>query len=54
MQKKNTILTKNEIVVDTIYAAIHHSKYWVPIHYDTIKDEQNKKSHLLFSKSFTT
>ena len=24
-------------------------KYWMPIHYDTIKDGQNKKSHLLFS-----
>ena len=24
-------------------------KYWMPIHYDTIEDEQNKKSHLLFS-----
>ena len=32
------------------YAAIHHSKYWMPIHYDTIKDEQNKKSDFLFSK----
>ena len=24
-------------------------KYWVPIHYDTIEDGQNKKSHLLLS-----
>ena len=24
-------------------------KYWMPIHHDTIEDEQNKKSHLLFS-----
>ena len=24
-------------------------KYWIPIHYDTIEDGQNKKSHLLFS-----
>ena len=24
-------------------------KYWMPIHYDTIKNGQNKKSHLLFS-----
>ena len=24
-------------------------KYWMPIHYDTIEDGQNKKSHLLFS-----
>ena len=23
-------------------------KYWMPIHYDTIEDGQNKKSHLLF------
>ena len=38
------------IVVDTGYAGIHHSKYWMPIHYDTIEDGQNKKSHLLFSK----
>ena len=30
-------------------AGIHHSKYWMLIHYDTIKDGQNKKSHLLFS-----
>ena len=37
------------IVVDTGYAGIHHSKYWMPIHYDTIEDGQNKKSHLLFS-----
>ena len=28
---------------------IHHSKYWMSIHYDTIEDGQNKKSHLLFS-----
>ena len=40
------------IVVDTGYAGIHHSKYWMPIHYDTIEDGQNKKSHLLFSNSF--
>ena len=37
------------IVVDTGYAGIHHSKYWMPIHYDTIEDGQNKQSHLLFS-----
>ena len=37
-------------MVDTGYAGIHHSKYWMPIHYDTIEDGQNKKSHLLFSK----
>ena len=30
-------------------SGIHHSKYWMPIHYDTIADGQNKKSHLLFS-----
>ena len=30
------------IVVDTGYAGIHHSKYWTPIHYDTIEDWQNK------------
>ena len=41
------------IVVDTGYAGIHHSKYWMPIHYDTIEDGQNKKSHLLFSNHFT-
>ena len=39
------------IVVDTGYAGIHHSKYWMTIHCDTIEDGQNKKSHLLFSKS---
>ena len=37
------------IVVDTGYAGIHHSKYWMPIHYDTIEDGQNKKFHLLLS-----
>ena len=37
------------IVVDTGYAGIIHSKYWMPIHYDTIEDWHNKKSHLLFS-----
>ena len=37
------------IVVDTGYAGIHHTKYWMPIHYDTIEDGQNKKSLLLFS-----
>ena len=29
-------------MVDTGYASIHHSKYWMPIHYD-IKDGQKKK-----------
>ena len=24
------------------YAGIHHSKYWMPIDYDTIEDGQNK------------
>ena len=42
--KNNTILTKNE------HTGIHYSKYWMPIHYDTIEDGQNKKSHLFFSK----
>ena len=32
----------------------HHSKYWIPIHYDTIEDGQNKTSHRLFSKHFST
>ena len=41
------------IVVDADVAGIHHSKYWIPIHYDTIEDGQNKKSHLLFSKEPT-
>ena len=40
--------------MDTGYASIHHSKYWMPIHYDTIEDGQNKKSHLLFSYSDMT
>ena len=31
------------IVVDTGYAGIHHSKYWMPIHYNTIEDGQNKQ-----------
>ena len=26
-----------------VYAGIHHSKYWMLIHYDTIEDGQNKK-----------
>ena len=26
-----------------------NSKYWMPIHYDTIEDGQNKKSYFLFS-----
>ena len=30
-------------------AGIHHSKYRMPIHYDTIEDGQNKTSHSLFS-----
>ena len=30
-------------------AGIHHSKYWMPVCYDTIEDEQSKTSHLLFS-----
>ena len=37
------------IVVDTGKAGIHHSKYCMPIHYDTIEDGQNKTSHCLFS-----
>ena len=46
------VLASNILIVeDTSYAGIHHSKYWMPIHYDTIEDGQNKKSHLLFSKS---
>ena len=40
------------IVVDTGYAGIHHLKYGMPIHYDTIGDGQNKKSHLLFSNLY--
>ena len=28
------------------YAGIHHSKYWMSIHYDIIEDGQNKTSHL--------
>ena len=34
-----------------VAAGIHHSKYWMPIHYDTIEDGQNKTSHRLFSNS---
>ena len=32
------------------YRRIHapRSKSWMPFHYDTIEDKQNKKSHLLF------
>ena len=36
------------IVVDTGYTGIHHSKYWMPIHYDTIEDGLNKKKNLIF------
>ena len=39
------------IVVDTGCAGIHHSKYWMPIHYDKIEDGQNKTSHHLFSNN---
>ena len=35
-------------VVDTGYAGICHSQYWMPIHFDAIEDGQNKNSHLLF------
>ena len=41
-------------MLDTSYVSIHHSKYWMAIHYDTTKDEQNKKqnktkkTHLIF------
>ena len=31
-------------------AGVHPSKYWMPIHYDTIEDGQNKIFHRLFSK----
>ena len=31
------------------YAGIHHSKYKMLIHYDTIEDRQNKKSHIFYS-----
>ena len=36
------------IVADINYVGIHLSQYWIPIHYDTIEDGQNKKSHLLY------
>ena len=32
-----------------IFSVIPRLKYWMPIHYDTNEDGQNKKSHLLFS-----
>ena len=38
------------IVVDSDYTDIHHSKYWIPIHSDTMGYGQNNKLHLLFSK----
>ena len=37
------------IVVEADKAGIHHSKYCMPIHYDTIEGGQNKTSHGLFS-----
>ena len=41
------------IVVDIGYTGIHHSKYWMPIHYmyDTLTDGQNKKQKKLSSFS---
>ena len=30
------------ILADTGYTGINHSKYLMPVHYDTIKDGQNK------------
>ena len=60
MKCKNiTILTKNEnkgwdvFVLPTFDGVRRYPprlKYWMPIHYDTIKDGQNKNSHFLFSK----
>ena len=39
-----------QIMVDTGCAAgIHHLKYLMPIHYDTIEDGQNKTPNRLFS-----
>ena len=43
-------LGRDLLLVDTGCAGIHHSIYWMPIHYDTIEDGQNKTSHRLFSK----
>ena len=43
--------SNNLIIVDTAYTGIHHSKYWMPIYYDTTEGGQNKQSHLLFSNS---
>ena len=37
------------IGVGTGYACIHHSKYWMPIHYDTIEDGQNKTKIIFYS-----
>ena len=33
-------------VVDTGYTGIHYSKYWMPIHYDTIKDTEKMMLNL--------
>ena len=41
-----------QFMVDTGCTGIHHSKYWMPIHYDTIEDGQNKTSHRFFSNYF--
>ena len=48
--------------ITSIYASINHSQYWMPIHYDNIKDGQNKKAetrkqeqkshHLYFLKTW--
>ena len=41
----SSMVSYSVIVVDTGYASIHHSKYWMPIYYDTIEDGQIRKSH---------
>ena len=38
----------SNIVIVVGAAGIHHSKYWMPIHYDTIEDGQTKQNIPLF------
>ena len=39
---KQTTQLKIEKYHNSNYAFNHHSKYWMPIHYDTIEEGQNK------------
>ena len=49
---KDATLINTKIYHNSNCAGIHHSKYWMRIHDDTIEDGQNKTSHHLFSNCF--